>query len=243
MGLLLIWASLLRISSMAGSTRIWAGKMEKLSPAQEPCPDIASPFVPFLLGIAALVAIGLFVVWLSTTAAVTATHSSIQVVPTYRANILGKRYPVGIAGEPAIWPENAPVTVVEFGDFQCPFCKRFFAEVEQPLLDKYAGKIRFVFRDFPMVEMHPYSETAAEAAHCAGDQNRFWDYHKLLFQSQTLLDKATLTIYAKQLSLDVKAFEYCMNRNKHLQHIKTNLSDGHALGVTGTPTFFINGQR
>ncbi len=228
---------------MAGSTRIWAGKPEKVTPAQDPWPDIVSPMAPLLLWAAALLAIGLLVVWLSAIAAIATTGGSASLAPTYPASIFGERYPVGVAGEPATGPENAPVTVVEFGDFQCAFCKRFFAEVEQQMLDKYAGKIRFVFRDFPMPEMHPYAETAAEAAHCAGDQRRFWEYHNLLFQSQSLLDRTTLTAYAKQLNLDVKAFEYCMNSGKHRQHVKANLSDGQALGVSGTPTFFINGRR
>jgi protein-disulfide isomerase len=230
---------------MAGGTHIWAGKLDDGKTAPEPKLDAASQLAPLLLAIG-LIAIGLLAMWSSMVAAMLTAKSNTPVSPVYPTNAVSnsaERYQVSTSGEPAIGPEDAGVTVVEFGDFQCPFCKRFFADVEQPLLQKYTGKIRFVFRDFPMPEMHPYSEVIAEAAHCAEDQHKFWEYHDLLFQRQPVLDKTALTTYARLLNLDITTFEQCLTSGKHKQHVQTNFGDGLALGITGTPTFFINGQK
>src|SRR5712691_9566756 len=114
-------------------------------------------------------------------------------VPTEDPN---QRFVVSIAGKPVRGPENAPVTMVEFSDFQCPFCGRFFAETEGALLKKYDGKIRFVYRHFPLDSIHPFAQGAALASECANEQNKFWEYHDLLFQNQQQLGNEGLLAYA-----------------------------------------------
>src|SRR5581483_1914058 len=104
---------------------------------------------------------------------------------------------VSIENNPTIGPDNAPVTIIEFSDFQCPFCKRFHDTTLPVLLKKYEGKIRFAYRDFPISSIHPYAQGAAEAAECAYAQNKFWDYHDLLFQDQQRLTADDLLTYAK----------------------------------------------
>lgn len=153
------------------------------------------------------------------------------------------RYTVEVTGSPALGPENAPITVVEFSDFQCPFCGRFFGETEASLLKKYAGKIRFVYRNFPLEQIHPYALGAAEAAQCANDQNKFWEYHDLLFQNQQQLTKDDLLAYARQLKLDMTSFQACLDGNKDDAKIQNDLQAAAALNLSGTPTFFINGRK
>src|SRR5581483_4391736 len=163
-----------------------------------------------------------------------------QQPPTEDPN---QRFTVSAEGNPAIGPENAPVTMIEFGDFQCPFCKRFHDETLSPLLKKYEGKIRFVYRDFPISSIHPFAQGAAEAAECAYEQKKFWEYHDLLFQKQPQLAKDDLLTYAKQLNLDMKAFQACIDSGKYAQEVQSDYQTGLQLGVNGTPTFYINGRR
>src|SRR5581483_8762214 len=117
-----------------------------------------------------------------------------QQPPTQDPN---QRFSVSIENNPTIGPDNAPVTIIEFSDFQCPFCKRFHDTTLPVLLKKYEGKIRFAYRDFPISSIHPYAQGAAEAAECAYAQNKFWDYHDLLFQDQQRLTADDLLTYAK----------------------------------------------
>ncbi len=141
---------------------------------------------------------------------------------------------------PSRGPENAPVTIVEFSDFECPFCARAngtLAQVEQA----YAGKVRVVFRDFPL-SFHRNAQKAAEAGHCADDQGKFWEMHDKMFANQKALDVDSLKTYAKELGLDMQAFETCLDSGAKAGVVQANLADGRALGVNGTPAFFINGR-
>jgi protein-disulfide isomerase len=153
-----------------------------------------------------------------------------------------ERYSVAIAGNPTRGPADAPVTIIEFSDFQCPFCKRFHDETLPALLKKYEGKIRFVYRDFPIREIHANAQGAAEAAQCANDQQKYWEYHDLLFQNQDHLQRADFLAYARQLNLDVKTFQDCYDRAKYAVEVQEDVKAGQALGIGGTPTFFINGR-
>jgi protein-disulfide isomerase len=143
-------------------------------------------------------------------------------------------------GAPVMGPADAPVTIVEWSDYQCPFCKRAHPTVEQ-VLKEYKDKVKFVYLDYPL-PFHPMAMPAAQAVHCAEDQGKFWEYHKNLFEAAGDLSKADLTKRATDLGLDAAAFEACTTSNKHDSLIKTNYDDGAALGVTGTPAFFINGR-
>jgi protein-disulfide isomerase len=150
------------------------------------------------------------------------------------------RYKIVSDGFPSIGPANAPITLVEFGDFQCPFCKQWHQETYQPLLAAYPGKIRVVFRDFPLTSIHPNAEPAAEAAQCANEQNAFWPYHDKLFNGDTLSD-AMYQQYAQDLNLNMTQFNACYSAHKYAQAIQTDSAYALSIGVNSTPTFFING--
>jgi protein-disulfide isomerase len=136
--------------------------------------------------------------------------------------------------------ENAPITIVEFSDFQCPFCKKAHPIVKE-LLSKYPGKVRLAYRDFPLSEIHPAALIAAEASRCAAEQGKFWQYHDRLFETQNQLDRASLGKNAEELGLDRSQFDDCMNSGKFRAQIGRDFQDGTRAGVTGTPAFFING--
>lgn len=150
---------------------------------------------------------------------------------------------VAVAGRPALGPENAKVTVVEFTDYQCPFCKRYFDQTYRPLLDAYEGRIRYVVRNFPIESIHPFAQKAAEAAECAHDEGKFWKYHDLLFSNQDTLDAGSLKRYAAQVGLDRRRFGRCLDGGVKASVVRKDLEDGRRYGVRGTPTFFINGER
>jgi protein-disulfide isomerase len=139
-------------------------------------------------------------------------------------------------------PETAPVTLVEYGDFECPFCGAahlVLKEIERRLGDQ----LRFVFRHFPLTNVHPHAEHAAEAAEAAGAQGRFWEMHDMLFEHQTALDDPHLLAYADALDLDIPRFEYEMAEHIHAPRVREDFMSGVLSGVNGTPTFFINGVR
>ena len=143
--------------------------------------------------------------------------------------------------DPAWGPVDAPVTIVEFADYQCPYCKQFFDQTLPQIKKTYEGRLRFVYRDFPLTAIHSNAEKAAEASECADDQGRFWDYHGLLWDNQQALDVASLKAYAGQIGLDTATFDDCLDSGKNAQEVQKDYSDGVSYGVTGTPTFFING--
>jgi protein-disulfide isomerase len=150
---------------------------------------------------------------------------------------------VSVKGRPFLGPKGAAVTVVEFTDYQCPFCERFFKDTYRPLLKAYKGKIRFVVRNFPIAQLHPLAEKAAEAAECANDQGKFWEYHDVLFTKQDKLDVESLKQNASDLHLDSERFDKCLDNGDKADVVQADLNDGTRYGVTGTPTFFVNGER
>ena len=145
--------------------------------------------------------------------------------------------------DPARGPTDAAVTIVEFSDFQCPFCKRYVDETLPLVQATYGDKVRYVFRDFPIKQLHPQAIQAAQAAECAADQGKFWEYHDLLFQYQGALDVASLKGYAKTLGLNQASFDQCVDSEKHAEEVQGDFDDGISNTVTGTPTFFINGRK
>lgn len=150
---------------------------------------------------------------------------------------------VSVDDDPARGPEDAAVTIIEFSDFQCPFCGRFFQQTLPQLMAQYGDRIRFVYRDFPLDQIHPNARNAAIAAECADDQGKFWEYHDALFSNQQALGVADLKRYAEELGLDTGAFSDCLDSQKYNDEVDADLRDGIQAGVTGTPTFFINGKR
>ena len=142
---------------------------------------------------------------------------------------------------PAFGPENASVKIVEFSDFQCPYCARA-ADVVHQIKEKYGDKVRFVFRQFPL-PMHPQARPAAEAALAANAQGKFWEYHDKLFKNQQALDKNGLETYAKDTGLNVAQFKKSLEDKKLGEQIEADMKLGEQVHVNGTPTMFINGAR
>lgn len=146
------------------------------------------------------------------------------------------------AGSPSRGPADAPVTLVEFTDYECPFCARHFRQTYRSLLAAYDGRLRYVVRNFPIRSIHPQAQKAAEAAECAREQGRFWEYHDLLFERSPALDRASLESYASQLGLDGPRFRQCLESGHTADVVERDFNDGLAYGVQSTPTFFINGR-
>ena len=136
-------------------------------------------------------------------------------------------------------PATAPVEIIEFSDFQCPFCRRAFSTVQQ-VLQTYGDKVRLVYRHFPLPN-HPNARPAAEAAACAAEQGKFWQYHDRLFTT-TKLDDDQLKKDAADLGLDAAKFNACVDSHKYKAEVDADIAAGEAAGVTGTPAFFINGR-
>jgi protein-disulfide isomerase len=130
---------------------------------------------------------------------------------------------------------------VEFSDFQCSYCKRVLNVLDQ-VLERYPSQVRLAFRDFPILSIHPQAQKAAEAAHCAAEQGKFWEYHDLLFEKQEAIPKANFAEQAKALGLEVAAFQACLDSRKYKEKVERNHADGVKAGVSGTPAFFINGR-
>jgi protein-disulfide isomerase len=151
------------------------------------------------------------------------------------------RMAVSIEGAPVRGAAGAPVTLVEFSDFHCPFCKRAQATLKQ-ILERYPGKVRHAYRDFPIDSLHPQARRAAEAARCAQDQGKFWDYHDVLFASPPQAAADDLRRYAERVGLDVPTFERCVSAGTHSQSVQRDVDEGSRLGLNGTPAFFINGR-
>lgn len=151
----------------------------------------------------------------------------------------GQTYTVSADDDPSIGDPNAPITIVEFADFHCQYCSRFEHETLNPLLNDYAGKIRLVYRDYPILGSS--SVLAALAAECMKDQNKFWDFHSMAFDNQDHLDRDTFIADAKAFGINVDVFTTCLDQQKHMDEISKDANDAQTLGITGTPAFFVNG--
>jgi protein-disulfide isomerase len=158
---------------------------------------------------------------------------------------------VSVDDDPVLGNANAKVTIIEFGDYQCPSCRLFWREIEPRLKKEYVdtGKVKLVFRDFPIKEIHPDATAAAMAAQCAADQGKYWEYHDRIFREQ---DKGTddvvrfkaadLKKWGAAIRLDAAAFNACVDSARYQDEVAKDYADGIAVGIQGTPTFFINGR-
>jgi protein-disulfide isomerase len=146
-----------------------------------------------------------------------------------------------VAGAPFLGRADAAVTIIEFADYECPFCGRFFAATLPALRQEYidAGKVRYVFRDYPIEQLHPHARKAAEAAHCAGEHGKFWEMHDMLFQNARALAPPQLTEYARAIGVGEAAFEACLASGRHVGRLERGIADAAAAGVRGTPGFVI----
>lgn len=152
----------------------------------------------------------------------------------------GERYDVPADDDPTRGDPNAPITIVEFGDFRCQYCGKFFKETMEPLLQNYDGKIHLVYRDYPILGAD--SLTAALAAGCALDQGKYWEFHDLTYANQPDLSREMLLSHAESLTLNMSQFTTCLDEQQHIQEITADAIFAQNLGVTGTPAFFINGR-
>ena len=147
---------------------------------------------------------------------------------------------VAVSDSQARGPKNAPVSLVEFADFECPFCRQMQPAIEK-LLKDYNGRVALYFKDFPL-SIHPHAEKASEAARCAGQQGAFWPYHDLLFREDAALEVSNLKQYARMLRLDAAKFDACLDSGAQGPAIQNDVTQGQHLGIAGTPGFFINGH-
>ncbi len=163
---------------------------------------------------------------------------SRRVIPA--GNNLGRV--ANSANDPSFGPETAPVQIIEFGDFECPYTAEASFGIREMML-KYPNQFRYVFRDFPLSDVHPHAFRAALALNCAADQNKFWVMHDKVFANQDNLTDLDLTRYAEQAGLRQDTFSTCFKTEKYKKEIEEDIADGLSAGVQGTPTFFINGQK
>ncbi|PIR69342.1 MAG: hypothetical protein COU47_03150 [Candidatus Niyogibacteria bacterium CG10_big_fil_rev_8_21_14_0_10_46_36] len=138
---------------------------------------------------------------------------------------------------------DAPVTFFEFGDFECPFCAKFHAEAWQDIVANYVdtGKVRVIWRHFPLNSIHPLAQPAAEASECAGEQGKFWEYHDGVYETPSLTASALISV-GQDIGLDMNAFQACLEAGTYSQKVADDFDLGRKVNVTGTPTFFINGN-
>jgi protein-disulfide isomerase len=151
------------------------------------------------------------------------------------------RYDVAVAkDDPSRGPADAPVTIVEYSDFQCPFCSRVVPTLDE-LQKKYPGKVRLVFKDFPLPS-HAEAPKASEAAHCAGEQGKYWEMHDKMFGNQQALKVADLKASAGSLGLDQGKFDQCLDSGKYKAKVEAAVAEGQKMGVQSTPTLYMNGR-
>jgi protein-disulfide isomerase len=159
---------------------------------------------------------------------------------------------VSIDDDPIKGSNDAPITIVEFSDFQCPFCSRFHIQTFPLILKEYVdtGKVKFVYRDFPIQSSHPNAMPAAAASECAHEQNNYWEYHNALFERQTIWNNLeisdsinTFKKFAIELGLNEDQFNSCLDSGKYIEEINKDLKDGTNYGITGTPGFLIGNEK
>jgi protein-disulfide isomerase len=170
---------------------------------------------------------------------ISATLNEIKAILMAKPSPLENAF-ITLAGHPSLGDSNAPVTLVEFSDYQCFFCGQYRRETFPHILDTYikTAKVRYVVRNFPL-HSHPFAAKAAEAAYCAGEQGKFWEAHDRFFANQTQLSLGQLSLHASALGLDTNSFDSCMQTNRYAASVERDINEGRQAGVAATPTFFI----
>jgi len=173
-----------------------------------------------------------------------------QIVPNGQVQQPGAKVDVSADDDAVLGNKNAKVTIIEFSDYQCPFCRTFWKDSLSQIIKDYVntGKAKFIYRDYPL-SFHPMAVPSAQAAECADDQGKYWDMHDKMFSEQTKLGQGTVTYtvqdlkkWAVQIGLDANKFNQCLDSGKYKAEVEKDFADGQAAGVSGTPTTFINGR-
>lgn len=172
-------------------------------------------------------------------AAAGAGDQGSALAPTEAPQVI--RYDVPVDDDPVLGPADAPITIVEFSDFECPYCRKWNTEVFGRLKEQYPDQVRFVFRDFPLSSIHANAVPAAVAANCANEQGEFWPFHDKLFSMEQGLSESAYTQYAQDLSMNLDDFKACLESEKYQTEVQGDFDFAANLGVRSTPTFFING--
>lgn len=154
---------------------------------------------------------------------------------------LKSNFALGAGEERVAGNKNAKIKLVEYSDFQCPFCKKFYPTFKR-LLAEYGDKVSFEYKHYPL-NFHPFAQKGAEASECAGDQGKFWQLHDKIFENQESLSLATLKQWAKDIGLNSGKFNSCLDSGKYADKVQADFREGQSLGVSGTPTVFINGEK
>ena len=152
-----------------------------------------------------------------------------------------RRYDVPEDDDPVLGPDQAPITIIEFSDYECPYCRKWHVEVWPSLQAEYGDQIRLVYRDFPLTSIHSNATPAAAAANCAREQDMYWEYNEMLFDMRLNLGKSTYVSYAEELGLDMEAFNECLDSDRYLEEVMADYDYAANLGIRSTPTFFVNG--
>jgi protein-disulfide isomerase len=150
--------------------------------------------------------------------------------------------PVNSKRDHCLGPDAAGVTLLEYGDYECPYCGRAYVIIKS-IQDHFGDQLRFAFRNFPLTQIHPHAQQAAEAAEAAGAQDMFWEMHDMLYENQAALDQPSLREYALVLELDMDRFDMEMMTHTHAKRVREDFMSGVKSGVNGTPTFYLNGIR
>jgi protein-disulfide isomerase len=224
----------------AEKTLVPGDSMESASRVDETLPRARRLFPNSLWLVPIAFALGLaagFLLW---------GRSGADAAAAQAGNVQGEvpqvtRYDVPVDDDPAYGPAEAAITIIEFSDYECPYCRSWYAEVFPQLMAAYPGQVRLVYRDFPIESIHPNAAPAAAAANCAHEQGAYWEFHELLFSMQLGLNAQAYQQYASQLGLDEQDFAECLDSGRHLEEVRADLEYAANLGVRSTPTFFVNG--
>ena len=190
----------------------------------------------------AIVIIGGFFMFRGNVGSLGNSGSGNVIAPDQQPGVGGK-VEVSVDDDAFIGEKNAPVTIVEFSDYECPFCSRFYDQTLPQIKSEYVdkGKVKLVYRDFPL-SFHPNAQKAAEAAECAGEQGKYFEMHDKLFGQGVAGGVSGFKQYAQEIGLDTKKFNSCLDSGKMASEIQKDFNDGQSYGVQGTPAFFVNGK-
>ena len=176
-----------------------------------------------------------------------ATRAITQVVTVPETTVLAeqpqeiKRYEILEDDDPVYGPDDAPITIIEFSDYECPYCRKWHIEVWPRLLETYPNQIRLVYRDFPLTNIHSNATPAASASNCAREQDLYWEFNERLFSMRYDLNVSGYQSYAEELELDMDAFSDCLESGRYNDEVMADYEYAANLGVNSTPTFFVNG--